>query len=358
MSRSVGLSVAVGVVVIGRNEGERLRRCLQSIDRVTANVVYVDSGSTDGSVTMARQMGVDVVELDTAIPFCAARARNKGYARLTGIHQELQFVQFVDGDCEVIGDWLTVAVSALRERPELAIVAGWLRERQPERSIFNRLGELEWNFAGVGVVDSVGGIFMVRCEAFSGVGGFDPTVPAGEEPELCQRLRAKGWQLLRLDHNMAWHDLAMTRCGQWWRRTIRSGYGSMDIAERFGLPAFRRNKWRARVWTLWLIVTVVVELMVATFSWGNAGAIVALVLFCLWPAQVCRIAFRTWRKGQSPTLSATYALFIMLSLWPQFLGQMLFFHDRRRKRTFRLIEHKSPDGASTTTGGTGRPAGR
>jgi glycosyltransferase involved in cell wall biosynthesis len=345
----VDLKVPVGAVVIGRNEGERLRRCLQTIDPTAAKVVYVDSGSTDGSAALARQMGVDVLELDTTIPLCAARARNEGYARLTSIHRGLQFVQFVDGDCELTGDWLTVAVTALREGPKLAIVAGWLRERQPERSVFNRLGDLEWNFAGVGVVDSVGGIFMVRCEAFSGVGGFDPTLSAGEEAVLCQRLRAKGWRVVRLDHDMAWHDLAMTRFGQWWRRVIRFGYASMDVATRFGLPEARRNNWRARVWTVWLIVTVVAALLAATSAGSTAGATVALVLSGLWPAQVCRIAFRTWRKGQSPTLSATYALFVMLSLWPQFLGQMLFLLDRRGKRTFRLIEYKGPSGASTRT---------
>ncbi len=335
-------------MVIGRNEGDRLRRCLESIDPVEATVVYVDSGSTDGSVEMARRMEIDVLNLDPTIPFCAARARNEGYARLIAIAPGLRFVQFVDGDCEIIGDWLSMAASVLIGRPELAIVAGWLRERQPERSIFNRLGDLEWNFAGVGAVDSVGGIFMVRRAAFDSVGGFDSTVAAGEEPELCHRLTAKGWQIIRLDHKMAWHDLAMTRFGQWWNRMIRFGYGSMDVAVRFDLPRFRRNNWRVRAWTVSLVVFVLLGLSTTFMPLGAPGVAAALLWLGLWSAQVCRIAYRTWRKGQPPDLSVAYGFFIMLSLWPQLLGQLLYFLDRFRKRSFRLLEYKTAGRASST----------
>ena len=69
----------VGVVAIGRNEGERLDKCSESVIGRTTPVVYVDSGSADGSVSKARRAGSDVVELDARIPFTAARARNAGF---------------------------------------------------------------------------------------------------------------------------------------------------------------------------------------------------------------------------------------------------------------------------------------
>jgi glycosyltransferase involved in cell wall biosynthesis len=341
MAGQHALGCSIGTVVIGRNEGDRLKRCLESIDPAEIRVVYVDSGSTDGSVEMALGMGIEVLNLDTSIPFCAARARNEGYARLLEIEPGLQFVQFVDGDCELVGDWLATAASALENRSELAIVAGWLRERHPERSIYNRLGDLEWNFAGVGAVDSVGGIFMVRREAFDSVGGFDPTVAAGEEPELCRRLLAGNWRICRLDCNMAWHDLAMTRFVQWWKRMIRFGYGSMDVAVRFDLPRFRRNNWRVRAWSLWLLIGGLLGLTAILIPRSPLSGMAALLWLGVWPAQLCRIAYRTWRKGQASDLSAAYAFFIMVSLWPQFLGQLLYFLDRYRNRTFRLLEYKT-----------------
>ncbi len=345
MSSQSIFETKIGVVVIGRNEGNRLKRCLESILPSTDRVVYVDSGSTDGSVQMAQCLGVDVLELDARIPFCAARARNEGYAKLMELHSDLRFVQFVDGDCEIIEGWLPVAAEALEGRLELAVVAGWLHERHPEQSIYNRLGDLEWNFAGVGPVESVGGIFLVRCEAFASVGGFDPTIAAGEEPELCGRLASIGWVMCRLDRSMAWHDLAMTKFDQWWKRMIRFGYGSMDVAVRFGLPRFRRNNLRARAWALWLLAAGWLAMWSAIDPSSGVRTIATVGVLCLWPLQCCRIAFRTWRRGQAPDLSAAYAFFIMLSLWPQFLGQLLFLYDRYRKRSFRLVEYKSVDRA-------------
>ena len=54
----------IGIVAIGRNEGERLKRCLQAVVGGAATVVYVDSNSTDDSVAVARDAGATVVELD------------------------------------------------------------------------------------------------------------------------------------------------------------------------------------------------------------------------------------------------------------------------------------------------------
>ena len=74
----------VGVVIIGRNEGERLRRCLTSVVGRGLTVVYVDSNSTDGSAGLARAMGADVVELDMSRPFTMGRGRNVGWTTAQG----------------------------------------------------------------------------------------------------------------------------------------------------------------------------------------------------------------------------------------------------------------------------------
>jgi GT2 family glycosyltransferase len=331
-----------GVVVIGRNEGERLRKCLESVTCAAGRVVYVDSGSTDASVPMARSMGAEVVELDMSTPFCAARARNAGYQRLVESHPQLSYVQFIDGDCEIVGDWLSFAVESLLSRPDHAIVAGWLREKSPETSIYNRLGDLEWNFTGAGAVDSVGGIFMIRREAFDGVGGFDSTVAAGEEPELCQRLIRAGWRLVKLDRDMALHDLAMTRIGQWWRRMVRNGYGCMDVASRFGVAKFAIINRRARVWTVWLLLMLVLSAAAGALPDSRSAVLLTLLLFSIWPAQLLRIALRTWRNGQPLGTSMAYAFFTVISFLPQITGQMLYFADRSRNRSLRLVEYKVP----------------
>lgn len=340
-SRGITSDASVGVVVIGRNEGERLRRCFESIGPNAPGIVYVDSGSTDDSIAIARGHRATVVELDTSIPFSAARARNAGYQKLVECHPQLAYVQFVDGDCEIIADWISFATDALLSRPDYAIVAGRLREKFPAASVYNLLGDLEWNSCAAGEVDAVGGIFMIRREAFDSVGGFDPTVTAGEEPELCHRLIRKGWHLLRVDRDMALHDLAMTRFAQWWKRQIRTGYGSLDVATRFGLAAYKRITYRARFWSAWPLVVIGTSTVTA-FAAGPVPAIVAALLtISLWPTQWCRIAVRTFRGGHPFYVCVAYAFFTMISFWPQMVGQILYWNDRMAKRPIRLLEHKA-----------------
>ena len=222
-----------GVVVIGRNEGERLRVCLRSALGGARVVVYVDSGSTDGSLAMAIGMGAFGVDLDISTPFTAARARNAGFEKLLQIEPALQFVQFIDGDCEMVAGWLLTAEAFLQEHPTVAIAAGRVRERSPRASIYNQLCDLEWH-APAGEIHWCGGNVMVRTVAFREAGGFNPAFIAGEEPELCVRLREKKWTLHRLDADVALHDADMHRFSQWWQRTTRAGYAFAEGAHTHG----------------------------------------------------------------------------------------------------------------------------
>src|SRR5882724_2058738 len=107
------------VIAIGRNEGERLRRCLESCRASGYRVIYVDSDSGDQSVELARSLGAEAVELDMSLPFSAARARNAGFERLD---PTTRFVQFVDGDCEIVNGWIEQAARELGARPDVAVV--------------------------------------------------------------------------------------------------------------------------------------------------------------------------------------------------------------------------------------------
>jgi len=336
----VNLQKSVGVVVIGRNEGDRLRRCLGSISSDKNMVVYVDSGSTDNSVNVACEYGASIVSLDMATPFSAARARNEGYDELKQMVLNLEFVQFIDGDCELMPSWLGEAANELIKNTDIAIVAGRLNEKNPSASIYNRLADLEWNFHGAGEVDAVGGIFMVRSTAFDQVGGFDSSVTAGEEPELCQRLRNKEWKIIRLDSNMAWHDLAMTRFKQWWKRQVRGGYGGLDVATRFGLSSFKRNSYRARFWTLWLIVIVAIVAANLGYDLSIGVQLACIIIAFLWPLQLFRITLNTLKRGWSFFLSLQYAWFTMLSFWPQMVGQIHYLADMKQSGNVRLNEYK------------------
>ncbi|MGC4031241.1 MAG: glycosyltransferase family A protein [Tepidisphaeraceae bacterium] len=227
-------SATFGIVAIGRNEGERLRTCLTAATSIgAARVVYVDSGSTDGSRQLARSLHADVVELDLSIPFTAARSRNEGFAKLIELQPDVEFVQFIDGDCELRPDWCDRAIAELNAKPKAAVVCGRRRERHPDATVYNKLCDIEWN-TPVGQAQSCGGDAMFRVSAFKQAGGYNPDVIAGEEPELCARLREKGWEVWRVDAEMTLHDAAMTQLGQWWKRNYRAGHAYAEGNARHG----------------------------------------------------------------------------------------------------------------------------
>jgi len=321
----------VGVVVIGRNEGKQLKGCFDSIVGTTDWLAYVDSGSTDGSVAVARAHGVAVIELDMSIPFTAARARNEGFRRLRELSPDLAYVQFVDGDCELVDGWLETAAMFLRDHGDVAVVCGRLREKHPEQSVYNMLCDIEWDVP-VGEAKACGGIAMVRSSAFEDVKGFKGELIAGEEPELCIRMRAAGWRIWRLGEEMALHDARMLRFRQWWKRTLRNGYAFAQGADLHGAAPERhgvRESLSAWFWGLGLPLA-----LIGLAPWC-AGC--AVVLALIYPLQIARLALRGRRSARENWWRAG---FLVLGKFPEMLGQMKFLLQRHLGEQSRLIEYK------------------
>lgn len=323
--------MAIGVVVIGRNEGLRLERCLTSLVGTADKIVYVDSGSTDGSVQMALTLGIEVVALDMALPFTAARARNEGFSCLQRVLPAMRYVQFVDGDCEVVTGWLSRAQAFLDAHPEVAVVCGRRRERFPENSVYNLLCDLEWD-TPLGETKACGGDALMRAEAFASVSGFRPDLIAGEEPELCVRLRAAGSKVWRLDEEMTLHDAAMMRFSQWWQRSLRAGYAFAEGAFLHGAAPeqhWRRESNRAWIWGLGLpLATVIASVVLGGFG---------LLLLLAYPLQVVRLARRGDRSARENWLRA---LFLVLGKFPEMCGQIKFLLNRVGAGKTALIEYK------------------
>lgn len=324
----------VGIVVIGRNEGERLRRCLDSVVDEAAAVVYVDSGSTDGSALLAEGFGAEVLELDLALPFTAARARNAGWRRLVEMNANLVYVQFVDGDCEVVDGWIASATDALDANPRWAVVCGRRRERRPQASVYNRLCDMEWD-TPVGEATYCGGDAMMRLDALREVGGFDDRLIAGEEPELCFRLRERNWTIHRLDAEMTRHDAAMTRFSQWWKRAVRCGYAFAEGAAMHGRSPeryCRREVSSTMAWGIW-IPLIAVSLALMTRYWS-------LLILAVYPVLVLRACAWQRRRGYSLRDAILYGLSCVAAKFPQTVGCMRYHRARLAGKQNTLIEYK------------------
>lgn len=292
----------VGFVIIGRNEGGRLVTCVDSVLRETSLAIYVDSGSHDGSCDFARGRGLPVVDLDRALPFTAARARNAGAKWMIEHYPDLEYLHFIDGDCELVAGWLDKAMEAMRAEPDLASVCGRRRERSPDASPYNQLCDQEWN-TPVGIAETCGGDALFRVKPFVEVRGFSEDLIAGEEPDLCHRIRLNHWRIRRIGHDMTIHDAAMTEFRQWWQRSRRSGYATAEAYSR-------RGEYNPRLG----------HQVASNLLW-------ALPIFWpLWPLLWLRVYF----SG-----GALQASFITLGKLPHLQGQIDYWRRRRR-----LIEYK------------------
>jgi len=314
----------VDAVVIGRNEGARLVACLAALSGPEVRrVVYVDSGSTDGSVAAAQAAGAQVVTLPMDRPFTAARARNAGLSALADDPPE--FVQLLDGDCEVQPGWIATAKAFLDANPHVAVVCGRRRERFPDASRYNRLCDAEWN-TPVGAANACGGDALMRHAPLTAAGGYRADLIAGEEPELCLRLRRAGWAIWRLDAEMTLHDAAMTRFSQWWRRSRRAGHAFAEGAALHGSGPERHwvaETRRALNWGLALPLAGVVSAALVHPAF--------LLVWLAYPLQMLRLSRRMgWER----------AVFTVLGKMPEALGVAGYWLDRLRGRRAGIIEYK------------------
>ena len=327
----------VGIVVIGRNEGERLRQCLRSVHGAGYPVVYVDSGSRDGSVALAHQYADRVLELDPARPFSAARARNEGFALLCEAFPAVRFVQFLDGDCVAELSWLDVARRALDEDAGRAAVIGDLSEANADATPYNRLCALEWRSPPGDLTNfgALGGLFMVRAEVFRALGGFNPDVIAGEDSEFGVRMSLAGYRVTKIRHPMATHDANMTRFAQWWKRAVRAGHAIGQRAHLNGASPARdcvRERKSTWVWGIGLPLAV----LLLALPTGGASLFLLPAGYGLLGARVFRYR-RT--QGDDAGEALLYARFLILSKLANGIG-LLTFHANKLARRYEIIEYK------------------
>jgi len=323
----------LAVVVIGRNEAAHLNASLSSVKKSCSLIVYVDSGSTDESLKVASSLDVPVIQLDKSKPFSAARARNEGATYIKEKFPKVEFIQFLDGDCQLNECWLEKGLNTIQSDPNIAIVCGILQEVEPNRTLFTKLCSIEWS-REIGETDSVGGIFIIRAQLFFKLGGFNEYLVAGEEPELCSRVKQKDKRILRIKQLMALHDSGQMMFKQWWARTLRNGVAiAQSIApqheQRF-VYAFK-NVLSIVSWVFILPIVLILSVMYSPFS---------LLLLLIYPLKVLHIYSKSLHDIETKRDRLIYSLFCIVGKLPEFVGIIKYMMNYLLKRQQKIVEHK------------------
>lgn len=332
--------VILSVVIIGRNEGERLRRCLESVETMDpiggeVEVIYVDSGSVDNSIALAQSYGAKILKVESSRP-TAALGRNTGW-RVA----KAPILLFLDGDTVLNPSFVNNSLGEF-EDPKVAIVWGHRREMYPENTLYNRVLDLDWIYPP-GPSEFCGGDALMRKAVLEEVNGYDATLIAGEEPEMCGRIRSRGYVILHVDHKMTGHDLAMSRWSQYWRRAFRAGYAYAQVSRRF--KTSETNLWSSEVRRNFIRAAFVVGLLAvgtaASLFWMSVLPILAVLAFFLLLA--VRTAIRVRWKCEDFSTRFLYGIHSHLQHVPIAVGQLAFLRDLSRGRDRHLIEYKGAE---------------
>ena len=331
------LNTALSVVVIGRNEGHRLTRCFESIARMAphpdgSELIYVDSDSIDDSVSRAQAFGARIIRVKPQRP-AAALARNAGWKAAAG-----DYILFLDGDT-VLNPYFVNAALAEFSNPQIAAVCGIRREMSPQDSIYNRVLDLDWIYPA-GPAEFFGGDVIVRRKILEDVDGYDSALIAGEEPELCRRIRAKGFQILRLDKSMTGHDLAIKNFSQYWRRAFRTGYAYAEVSRRFRQtpdPLWKHES-RHNLIKGGLLLALPLLCLIAGCAFHTVLPV--LVLICVFLLLAGRSAWLARKKSDDILTCVLYGFHAHLQHIPMFFGQLVFYKDLFTGRYRKLIEYK------------------
>ncbi len=331
----------VDCVVIGVNASSTLARCLLSIrecnypqDKI--NIFYVDGGSVDDSISIAESIqGVRIVSLTPEYP-TPGLGRNAGWKAGSST-----FVQFLDSDTVLDAKWLREAITEFPS--DVAAVSGYRQEMHPDHSVYNWIGSLEWN-GKPGDAGSFGGDVLVRRPVLMETGGYDEVLVGGEDPELSRRIRSAGWRLRQLEINMTYHDLAIFRFSQYWKRAYRSGYGFAAVVDRFSdtdslfwQKEFKRIVMRGGGF-VGLSATVLIILLFcpSTLNYFVVAALLqAAALFLLLYPRIFRVRYFMEDKQLSRNQARVYAWHCSIVVLPDIFGVGRYYLGKLCKRPLR-----------------------
>ncbi|UCD05132.1 MAG: glycosyltransferase [candidate division WOR-3 bacterium] len=293
----------VSVVIIGKDEEKNLANCIRSVRDIEypaerVEIIYVDNGSHDRSVAIARQQNINTVEERGQYP-------SPGLARNRGIREaKYDIIHFIDGDMTMDSGYLGKAVRFL-DVDKIGCVIGDVQELGSESSFLSRVLNYPWASRKTGFVEAPGGGGTFRKSVLEAVEGYNPYVLKGQETEIGYRIREEGYRIYKIDHLMAMHDYGINRLDDLVKRSYRMGssYGMIMTMPQVGSYADLTRRARS-LFVQGMLLTVVIAMLIIT---GRLFLLLAVPLvICLY------VLLRHWREIVSARDARAYAYYLLM----------------------------------------------
>lgn len=323
----------VSVVIIGRNEGDRLIRCVQAVQNLEypsekMEIIYVDSRSSDGSAARVRNLGVEKVYILEQEKTCAAMGRNLGLK-----HSKGEFILFLDGDTQISSDFLVTAIPHF-EQDEIAIVYGKRIEIHPESRYIKLCGS-DWSQRIPGFTETSAGDILMRSSVIKEIGGYKEII-AGEDPEMSNSVINAGYKILFLDKDMVKHDLAIYSFKQYWKHSVRSGFAYAvvaDLTKERAIPLWLDKQRKIMLQGSAYLIAPFIALAASLFLRTPIPFIIYIFLGAL---ILGRSYLKNMKKGMERKFNAIYTLHSHFLKIPLIYGQLTY----RTNKNKSLIEYK------------------
>ncbi len=239
----------ISVIVCTYNGERTIRGCLEGLLKLeypNFEVIIVNDGSTDGTAAIVSEYGVRLINTQNG---GLAAARNCGLEAATG-----EIVAYIDDDAWPDPSWLTYLAAAFL-RTTRAGVCGPNFSPPGQGSIADCVANAPGGPIHVLLTDDeaehIPGCNMAfRKACLQAIGGFDPQFRvAGDDVDVCWRLRQRGWTLGFSPGAMVWHR-PRNSVGAYWKQ--QRGYGEAEALlerkwpERYNLVG--HLSWAGRVY--------------------------------------------------------------------------------------------------------------
>ena len=196
----------ITVIVKALNEEKRIAACLHAavlaLKGLDAELLVVDSVSTDRTVDIARSFPVRIVQFDDAAQRSCGAAVELGWR-----HSRGDLIYVLDADMLLQVGFLQQAMAYLQSHPHVAAVGGNLLDTSLRTVADRQRARVSAALVAPREVSELGGGGLYRRNAIAQVGYLaHQSLVAYEEAELGVRLRACGWTLVRLPQTAVLHE--------------------------------------------------------------------------------------------------------------------------------------------------------